>query len=200
MLSVYTYGDAIKIEKMLRNPNSNDPTRDKPSDSEIERQISKLHGVVAYCCNESDCRRVLILRHFDEEFKPEDCHNQCDNCHRPGTLTQQDFTTQAQQIIQLLQEMTTVNVRVTQTQLKDTWKGKSNRAAQQYKGLSRYASGKALGHPTVERIFTHLATEGVVSMYRVQCSSGYSNTYIQVFDSFLYKNPSSWTLTWSLAR
>lgn len=187
MLSVYTYTDALKIEKMLRNPNNNDSTRDKPSDTEIERQVAKLQGVVAYCCNESDCRRVLLLRHFDEEFKPEDCHNQCDNCHRPGTLIQHDFTIETQQIIQLLQEMVAVNSRgVTQGQLKDTWKGKNNKAVQQYKGVSLYASGKALGHPTVERIFNHLATEGVISMYRVACSSGYSNTYIQVTDLFPY--------------
>lgn len=188
--SVYTYGDAIKIEKMLRNPNNNDPTRDKPCDAEIERQVAKLQGVVAYCCNESDCRRVLLLRHFDEEFKPEDCHNQCDNCHRPGKLTQHNFTTEAQQIIRLLQEMMAVNSRgVTQGQLKDTWKGKNNKAVQQYKGLSLYASGKTLGHPTVERIFSHLATEGVISMYRVASSSGYSNTYIQVTCLFFHASP-----------
>ncbi|KAG8217349.1 hypothetical protein J3R82DRAFT_5444 [Butyriboletus roseoflavus] len=195
----YTYSDAVKIEKMLRNPNNNDPTRDKPCDAEIERQVAKLQGVVAYCCNESDCRRVLLLRHFDEEFKPEDCHNQCDNCHRPGKLTQHNFTTEARQIIQLLQEMMTVNSRgVTQGQLKDTWKGKNNKAVQQYKGLSLYASGKALGHPTVERIFSHLATEGVISMYRVACSSGYSNTYIQLGSAAQdYLDGSKWlVLSW----
>lgn len=81
--------------------------------------------------------------------------------------------------------MMVVNSRgVTQSQLKDTWKGKNNKAVQQYKGLSLYASGKALGQPTVERIFSHLASEGVISMYRVACGSGYSNTYIQVIDFF----------------
>lgn len=170
---------------MLRNPNSNDPTRDKPSDIEIERQVAKLSGVVAYCCNESDCRRVLLLRHFDEEFKPEDCHNQCDNCHRPGTVVQHDFTTEAQQVIQLLKDMTAVNSSrgVTPSQLKDTWKGKNNKVVQQYKGLSLYASGKTLSHPTVERIYNHLATEAVITTYSVKSSHGYSNTYIQV--SFL---------------
>ena len=174
---------------MLRNPNnSNDPTRDKPRDAEIERQVAKLSGVVAYCCNESDCRRVLLLRHFDEEFKPEDCHNQCDNCHRPGTLIHHDFTTEGQQVIQLLQNMTAVNnIRgVTQGQLKDTWKGKNNKAVQQYKGLSLYASGKALSAPTVERIYNHLVTEGVISTYSVASSSGYSNAYIQVTGIFAY--------------
>jgi superfamily II DNA helicase RecQ len=171
---------------MLRNPNSNDPTRDKPSDAEIERQVAKLSGVAAYCCNESDCRRVLILRHFDEEFKPEDCHNQCDNCHRPGTLVHHDFTSEGQQVIQLLQEMMGVNTSrgVTQGQLKDTWKGKNNKAVQQYKKLPLYACGKPLSHPTVERIYNHLITEAVISAYSVPCSNGYSNTYIQVIGLF----------------
>ncbi|KAG9318294.1 hypothetical protein JVU11DRAFT_378 [Chiua virens] len=175
----YTYSDAVKIEQMLRNPNNDG--RDKPSDAEIERQVSKLSGVVAYCSNESDCRRVLILRHFDEEFEPENCHKQCDNCHRPGTLVQHDFTEEVRQVIRLLQEMIAVNSRgVTQSQLKDTWKGKSNKGVQQYKRLTLYASGKSLGHPTVERIFNHLANEGIISMYRVQSGNGYSNTYIQL--------------------
>ncbi|KAG6379092.1 hypothetical protein JVT61DRAFT_11528 [Boletus reticuloceps] len=178
----YTYSDAIKIEKMLRNPNSNDPTRDKPSDAEIERQVAKLSGVVAYSCNESDCRRVLILRHFDEEFKPEDCHNQCDNCHRPGTLIHHDFTTEAKQVIQLLKDMMAVNNSrgVTQVQLKDTWKGRKNKAVQQYKDLPLYSSGQTLGHPTVERIYSHLTAEGAISTYSVPSSSGYSNAYIQL--------------------
>lgn len=167
---------------MLRNPNPNDHSRDKPSDTEIERQVAKLSGVVAYCCNESDCRRVLLLRHFDEEFMPENCHNQCDNCHRPGTLIQHDFTAEAQQVTQLLKEMMAVNNTrgVTQGQLKDTWKGKNNKGVQQYKGLALYASGKALSHPTIERIYNHLTTEAVISAYSVPSSSGYSNTYIQV--------------------
>ncbi|KAF8136127.1 P-loop containing nucleoside triphosphate hydrolase protein [Boletus edulis] len=184
----YTYSDAIKIEKMLRNPNSNDPTRDKPSDAEIERQVAKLSGVVAYSCNESDCRRVLILRHFDEEFKPEDCHNQCDNCHRPGTLIHHDFTKEAKQVIQLLKDMMAVNNSrgVTQVQLKDTWKGRKNKAVQQYKDLPLYSSGQTMGHPTVERIYSHLIAEGAISTYSVPSSSGYSNTYIQVSGVFSY--------------
>ena len=73
---------------------------------------------------------------------------------------------------------------VTQGQLKDTWKGKNNKAVQQYKKLPLYASGKSLSHPTIERIYNHLVTEGVVSAYSVPCSSGYSNTYIQVIGFF----------------
>ena len=177
---------------MLRNP---DPTRDKPSDAEIERQVSKLQGVVSYCSNESDCRRVLILRHFDEEFKPEDCHNQCDNCHSPGVLTQHDFTTEARQLLQLLTSMTDLNSRVTQGQLKDTWKGKNNKSVLPYKALALYGSGKALGHPTIERIFTHLSSESAISLYRVQSSSGYSNSYLQVTFLFLFFTLALPTLT-----
>lgn len=167
---------------MLRNPNTSNSTRDVPSVTEIERQVSKLQGVVAYCCNESDCRRVLILRHFDEEFKPEDCHNQCDNCHRPGNVIQHDITSDAKQVIQLLQEMMAVNSRVTPSQLRDTWKGKKNRTVKPYKEVSLYASGKALSHPMVERIYSRLLAEGIISMYKVPCSSGFSNNYITVND------------------
>ncbi|KAF8840992.1 ATP-dependent DNA helicase [Paxillus ammoniavirescens] len=177
----YTWNDAVKLEKMIRNPNTNDPSRGAPDETEIDRQISKLQAVVAYCSNESDCRRVLLLRHFDEEFKPENCHKQCDNCCRPGTLVRHDFTAEAQQVIRLLEEMIAVNSRgVTQGQVIDTWKGKNGKNVQQYKGVSLYAAGKALDHTTVDRILNNLVAEKMISLYRVVSSSGYSNNYIQV--------------------
>ena len=52
---VYTYSNAIKIEKLLQNPNSNDPSHNKPYDAEIEQQVTKLSGVIAYCCKEFNC-------------------------------------------------------------------------------------------------------------------------------------------------
>jgi superfamily II DNA helicase RecQ len=171
---------------MIRNPNTNDPSRGAPDETEIDRQISKLQAVVAYCSNESDCRRVLLLRHFDEEFKPDNCHKQCDNCCRPGGLVQRDFTAEAQQVIRLLEEMIAVNSRgVTQGQVKDTWKGKNGKNVQQYKGVSLYAAGKALDHVTIDRILNNLVAEKMISLYRVVSSSGYSNNYIQVIIYFL---------------
>jgi hypothetical protein len=105
---------------------------------------------------------VLILRHFDEEFKPEDCHNHCDNINHPGTLIQHNLTAMARQAIQLLEEMTAVNSRgVTPVQLKDMLKGKSSKTVVLYKGLSLYACGKALDSPTVERISSLFASEAL---------------------------------------
>ncbi|KAF9239624.1 P-loop containing nucleoside triphosphate hydrolase protein [Melanogaster broomeanus] len=181
----YAWNDAVKLEKMLRNPNTNDPSRGAPDETEIERQISRLQAVVAYCTNESDCRRVLLLRHFDEDFKPEDCHKQCDNCCRPGNLIHRDFTVEAQQVIRLLEEMTAVNNRgVTQAQLKDTWKGRNGKTVQLYKGVSSYAVGKALDHATIDRIINNLIAEKLISLYRITSSSGFSNNYIQVTVSY----------------
>ena len=42
------------------------------------------HAQIEYAEEQLECRRVLLLRHFEEPFDPAHCHGTCDNCQRRG--------------------------------------------------------------------------------------------------------------------
>ena len=46
---------------------------------------------IAYAEEQVECRRVLLLRHFEEHFDPMQCKGTCDNCkkQRDGQVYQQ---------------------------------------------------------------------------------------------------------------
>jgi len=47
------------------------------------QSIENVNKCVAFCMNEVECRRVMLLRYFGESFPKENCNATCDNCRRP---------------------------------------------------------------------------------------------------------------------
>lgn len=65
-----------------------------------------LNRTVTFCENTSTCRRVDILKYFDEDFSAADCNNGCDNC-RSGRTTNginelEDFSKYAVAILEIV--------------------------------------------------------------------------------------------------
>ncbi|KAK4252273.1 hypothetical protein C7999DRAFT_10180 [Corynascus novoguineensis] len=69
----FAYHDIPALRRMINDD------KDKARD-EKERQHQMLNRMVAYCESSHTCRRVQILRYFDERFDAADCNNMCDNC------------------------------------------------------------------------------------------------------------------------
>ena len=44
----------------------------------------QLLQMVSYAENQFECRRKLMLRYFQEDFDPAQCHKTCDNCKARG--------------------------------------------------------------------------------------------------------------------
>jgi superfamily II DNA helicase RecQ len=42
----------------------------------LENNLAALNSLVSYCENESECRRTLLLRHFDETFHHSKCRGE----------------------------------------------------------------------------------------------------------------------------
>jgi ATP-dependent DNA helicase Q1 len=47
--------------------------------------LTNLYSMISYCLNESQCRRKLIAKYFDEVWQSNDCHQMCDICTRSST-------------------------------------------------------------------------------------------------------------------
>lgn len=84
-----------------------------------QRQRSNLRQMIAYCENQIECRRHLILevciqhslfdfrrltfclQYFGESFPKSQCHRTCDNCQNDLSSVEKDVTQEAQWIVEL---------------------------------------------------------------------------------------------------
>ena len=74
----YSYRDYQKLKSLITK-SAEDCNAPK---QQLENNLESLSGMVSYCENEVECRRVLLLRHFGENFDPGLCRGTCDNCKR----------------------------------------------------------------------------------------------------------------------
>lgn len=61
-----------------------------------EQQIQNINKYIYT----SECRRILLLKSFDEDFKTTECNN-CDNCLNKNKQEKMDFTVQCHQLLTL---------------------------------------------------------------------------------------------------
>ena len=73
--------------------------KNKENEKEELRELSKI---INYCEEESECRRVLLLSYFNEDFKKERCHHMCDNCNKNKYYNNFDCTKECKIILSLL--------------------------------------------------------------------------------------------------
>ena len=67
--------------------------------------LVNLYSMISYCLNESECRRKLIAKHFDEVWQSNDCNGMCDVCTRPSTyITKRNCREEALMIIDYLEK------------------------------------------------------------------------------------------------
>ena len=74
-----------------------------------EFQVANLNRIDAYCTDTVNCRRVLMLQYFGENFDAAECRATCDNCQAGGILKRDDCTEAGLQILQLGQLMLTLH-------------------------------------------------------------------------------------------
>lgn len=80
----FSFGDVTQLRKMINDGEGNEQQK--------QRQRNMLAAMTAFADNQSDCRRVEILRYFGETFNREACNKSCDNCQAGATFDVKDFT------------------------------------------------------------------------------------------------------------
>jgi bloom syndrome protein len=162
----FSYGDVTQLRKLIADGDGNEEQK--------ERQRNMLGTVTAFCDNQSDCRRVEILRYFGETFSKAQCNATCDNCKSEDQFEQKDFTKYALAVLEIVGS----EGRVTLAQCTDYLMAKKKKSdysyvVQKYHGIAR-SMPKHEVHRVVDRLLAEEAlTEENVWMSTIRMTIQY---------------------------
>ncbi|KAF2657794.1 hypothetical protein K491DRAFT_714090 [Lophiostoma macrostomum CBS 122681] len=165
----YLYNDSKTLQKMIED---GDGSREQK-----QRQRDMLRNVVQYCDNKTDCRRVQVLNYFSERFRPEDCHDTCDNCRSDVQYEEKDLTDYAAAAIKLVRRVEGNNV--TQHQCQDAFKGTKSSKLKDL-ALPEFNYGSELDRQDIERLFTQLFEHKALRTEATVNKAGFSTNYVKV--------------------
>ncbi|KAI1142832.1 hypothetical protein F5Y05DRAFT_133354 [Hypoxylon sp. FL0543] len=143
----FNYGDVSSLRRMITDGDG--------SEEQKERQRNMLSTVAAFCDNQSECRRVEILRYFGESFDKAQCGKTCDNCLNNAVFEQKDFSEYAVAALTIVRSQG----RLTLNQCTDYLMGKKKLSeyksgTEQYRGMA-----KQMPKNEVHRIINQLLAE-----------------------------------------
>ncbi len=164
--------DVSTVRRMIEDGSNNA--------NQKQQQLDNLNRVVSYCYNTYDCRRQQVLRYFDEEFSPKDCHQTCDNCRRDtGELEEKDFTEHAKQILELMPNLTG---HVTLQHCVDVYRGSRKRDVvdRGHLDVEHAGKGASLNRNDLERLFYVMLGDKALEEYSWLNGAGYAQAYIKV--------------------
>ena len=170
----YAYSDKSKLEKMIM-----DDSQESPWEQKMENK-RKLNQVVQYCENQVDCRRVLQLMYFGEEFQKDTCQGTCDNCRSEKIHEIRDVTEEAKSAMKQVRDKSGSNTLIQSAKL---WK---QGAGSNFKsGSSRDGT---FTRDEAERLFRHLVLKVLLTLIL-----SFPNKYLLTFFFCLYSNKLSIT-------
>lgn len=142
-----------------------------------------MQGVINYCENRVDCRRVQVLRYFNETFDPKLCRNSCDNCRYGHEYTQEtrDVTEISKNIIKLVSAAAQDSQNITVAHCSDLMRGSATKKIKDlgHNKLAGYGTGKVFDKSTLERIITKLILMKALRAHTERNKSGFACTYLR---------------------
>lgn len=154
----YNYGDVTQLRKMIADGDGNAEQK--------ERQRTMLNTVVAFAENQSDCRRVEILRYFGETFERADCHATCDNCQANAVFEMKDFTDLAVAVLEVFKRQE----KLTMVQCADILLGlqkKKNTETMKEETMEYFGFAKKTPKHEIHRVIDRLAAEDALREFNV---------------------------------
>ena len=166
----YNYGDKKRIEFMIRK---------STSQRVIMQQTRELNMMVRFCEDSIECRRVLLLRHFGENFHKGNCGDTCDNCKNKNPTETVDATEDAISIIKCIREL---RGDFTLRHVIGVFEGKKFQKIMQnnHQNLDIHGRGKMYAKGRVEKIFHEMLMLGYLEEEEKQTGGGYSCAYLRV--------------------
>ena len=145
----YGYQDTSALKRMI--------DAGEGSYQQKERQREMLRRMIQFCENGSDCRRVQVLRYFNEEFQSGNCHGACDNCVSNDTFETKDLTMHAVAALQLVEIVQQADL--TLINCVDILWGSKGPKTKKYSEVEQFGSAWMLNRGDIERLFYRLLSE-----------------------------------------
>lgn len=155
--------------------------KDTPWDV-IERQEQDARNVVAYCENDSDCRRVQLLQFFGEKFDKRVCNRRCDNCKNEDIMVDHDLSKETRDVIALVRSFGQQNVTIDHCRLVLKGSKNSNVTTKGHDQLPLYGCGSHLPPEVIELLFSRLLFLDVLVEVSIVNTSGWHNQYLKASD------------------
>ena len=179
----YSYGDKLKIERMLKRGNTADGSRygKRFQSHTIQLQMENLRRMTAFCMNQIDCRRKLILEYFGETFDVCLCNRTCDNCKDDTARVRSDVTVEANLILALVQDCQAKRQNLTMTTMVGILRGTSVKGA--FAAIDNYSSARSLtswSKDDLSRLTHQLVLESHLEEVEVTNRAGFPTVYIQM--------------------
>ena len=135
------------------------------SEEQKNRKRQALYSVNAFCLNEIDCRRMLILNHYTEAFDPASCNGTCDNCASTGEVTELDLTGSATLFVELIQEVQNRCMKITGPISVHAFRGTSltDMSKRGFNTLELFGKGSNISADLAKRLFDHLIARQILS-------------------------------------
>ena len=109
-LVLYSHGDHSRIMKLISKVDGQYKDQQRIS---IERNL--LNSMMQYANEKIQCRRVVILKYFGEDFNPDDCNRMCDVCCRKCegnlSISKINVTQHAQNVSKIIYQIKTKRSR-----------------------------------------------------------------------------------------
>lgn len=172
----YNYGDINKMKQMISKE------EDKSREAK-ERAIESLDQISRFCDNKMECRRVQVLRYFNEDFSADMCHNTCDNCCRKGgSISTKDVTDISIKAIKLVQSITNEKSKIGKPHCIDVFKGSKKKEIRQlgHHEVEMHGAGEHMKRQEIARLFDHLSAENVFRLRDLRNAAGFRSTYVHI--------------------
>ncbi|KAI1265946.1 hypothetical protein F5Y18DRAFT_383971 [Xylariaceae sp. FL1019] len=154
----FGYADLVMLRKMITD-------NDDASAQQKERQMKMLNAVAGFCDNQSDCRRVEILRYFGETFDKAQCHATCDNCMCTDQFEKKDVTKYALAVLQIISSEKIDDKflgKVTLAQCTDYLMGKKKKSDYDAEVGEFHGIARTMAKHDIHRIIDRLIAEGAL--------------------------------------
>ena len=163
----YSWGDAQKAKSMLVDS----AKKDNAPAAQLENNLAALNSLVGYCENEIECRRTLLLGHFNETFDRSRCFDRrenrwmCDTCQAKAegaAFEEKDVTDAAAAAAKVVMGVCDSGASSSMTLVIDVFRGSKAQyvKAQKLEQLDGYGAGASMKKTEVERLLRWLIMQG----------------------------------------
>lgn len=175
----YSYRDFQRHSQMISKQVFENETSQRVRQLK-ERLQNRLLQVLSYCENKMDCRRVLLLGHFGEEFEKVRCNRTCDNCVTSVSSITKNVIEDICNIINIVKKLEFD--KLTLNFCHKVFRGQKSKDILQRgwdrKSGSYYGTGSSLSSGVVDSIMRKLVTEKIIIEKFETSAQGFSVGYI----------------------